>query len=411
MIRANFASLPILAGAVLCPLLVDCGAAKDFQELSAGCNEVDQGTDAVGRLDVDASVKAIAVASAELKASAGRIKAEVKSACVDVCNRLGMEDTWSSFGDDDRAISNSNGTGACDIAAREINAIMVETKANAHFALVVTEPICTVDTDFQASCEAGCKVDAVCKPGEIDVVTRCDPGKLSVHCGGVCTANAVCQGTAEVETQCEGSCGGKCRGTCDGPWVAEDGTLASQGTCDGKCRGKCKGSCSGECKVTATAGISCGASATCRGGCVGEFTEPKCETELKRLPPECHADTHCEVSCSSRARSHMKCTEPKVTLLADVRVSAKVSVLKDAIEANFPKIVLAARTEGPIVQKALKDMSDAATTFAKTDANVSAKSAACVAAAGQVSVNAFASIDVSVKGSAKVHDSCSDNES
>jgi len=107
----------------------------------------------------------------------------------------------------------------------------------------------------------------------------------------------------------------------------------------------------------------------------------------------------------------MKCTEPKVTLLADVRVSAKVSVLKDAIEANFPKIVLAARTEGPIVQKALKDMSDAATTFAKTDANVSAKSAACVAAAGQVSVNAFASIDVSVKGSAKVHDSCSDNES
>ena len=88
MIRANFASLPILAGAVLCPLLVDCGAAKDFQELSAGCNEVDQGTDAVGRLDVDASVKAIAVASAELKASAGRIKAEVKSACTsDITSR------------------------------------------------------------------------------------------------------------------------------------------------------------------------------------------------------------------------------------------------------------------------------------------------------------------------------------
>ena len=155
MIRAKYASWPILAGAMLSPLLVDCGAAKDFQELSAGCNEVSQGTDAVGRLEIDASVKAIATASAELKASAARIKTDVKAACVDVCNRLGMEDTWSSYGDDDKAISNADGTGACDVAAREINAIMIEAKGSAHFALVVTEPKCTVDTDFQASCEAG----------------------------------------------------------------------------------------------------------------------------------------------------------------------------------------------------------------------------------------------------------------
>jgi hypothetical protein len=411
MSRARYAAWPILAGAVLCPMLIDCGAAKDFQELSSGCNEVNQGTDAVGKLDVDANVKAMAVASAELKASAGRIKVDVKAACVDVCNRMGLDDTWSSFGDDDKSISNSEGTGACDRAAQEINAIMVETKANAHFALVVTQPKCTVDTDFQASCEAGCKVDEVCKPGEIDVVTRCEPAKLSVQCGGVCQANAYCEGTAEVETQCEGSCGGRCRGSCDGPSVRDDGSMASEGSCDGKCRGKCKGTCSGECKVTVTTGISCGASASCRGGCTGEYTAPKCETELKRLPPECHADTHCEVTCSSRARSHVQCSEPKVTLLADVRVSTKVSILKEAIEANFPRLVLAARAEGPIVQKALKDMGDAARGFADTQSNLSAKSAACAAAAGQVSANAFASIDVSVKGSAKVHDSCSDNES
>jgi len=396
---------------MLCPTLIDCGAAKDFQELSSGCNEVDQGTDAIGKLDVDANVKAMAVASAELKASAARIKVEVKAACVDVCNRLGIEDTWSSFGDDDKSISNGNGTGACDKAAHEIGAIMGEVKGSAHFALVVTEPKCTVDTDFQASCEAGCKVDSVCKPGQIDVVTRCDPAKLSVQCSGMCQANAYCEGTAEVETQCEGSCSGTCRGSCDGPWVAEDGTMTSEGSCNGKCRSKCKGTCSGECKVTATTGVSCGASATCRGGCTGEYTAPKCETELKQLPPECHADTHCAMSCTSRARSHVQCSEPKVTLLADVRVSAKVSVLKEAIEANFPKLVLVARAEGPIVQKALKDMGDAATAFANTQSNLSAKSAACVAAAGQVSANAFASIDVSVQGSAKVHDSCSDNES
>src|SRR5690242_9507396 len=92
MIRAKYAAWPILAGALLCPLLIDCGAAKDFQELSGGCNEVDQGVDAVGKLNVDANVKAMATASAELKASAARIKIDVKAACVDVCNRLGIED-------------------------------------------------------------------------------------------------------------------------------------------------------------------------------------------------------------------------------------------------------------------------------------------------------------------------------
>jgi hypothetical protein len=411
MIRAKYAAWPILAGALLSPVLMDCGAAKDLEELSSGCNEINQGADVAGTLKVDANVKAMVVASAELKSAAARIKVDVKAACVDVCNRLEIEDTWSSFGDDDKSISNSEGTGACDKAAHEINAVMGEAKASAHFALVVTEPKCTVDTDFQASCEAGCKVDAVCKPGEIDVVTRCDPAQLSVQCSGVCQANAVCEGTTEVVTQCEGTCSGRCKGSCEGPWVAEDGTMASEGSCDGKCRGKCKGTCSGECKVTTTTGISCGASASCRGGCTGEYTAPKCETELKRLPPECHADTHCEVCCSTQARSHVQCTPPTVNLLTDVRVSAKVSVLKEAVEANFPKLVLAARTQGPILQKALKDMGDAASAFVNTQSNLTGKSAACAAAAGQATATAFASIDVSVKGSAKVHDSCSDNES
>jgi hypothetical protein len=254
-------------------------------------------------------------------------------------------------------------------------------------------------------------METVCKPGEIDVVTRCDPAKLSVQCSGMCQANAYCEGTKEVETQCEGSCSGKCRGSCDGPSIAEDGTLTAEGTCNGKCKGKCKGTCSGECKVTTTTGISCGASATCRGGCMGEYTAPKCQTELKRLPPECHSDTHCEVSCSSRARSRVQCSQPEVSLLTDVRVSAKVAALKEAVEANFPKLVLTARTEGPIVQKALKDMGDAATAIANSQSNLSAKSAACAAAAGQVTANAYASIDISVKGSARVHDSCIDNES
>jgi hypothetical protein len=409
MIRAKYAAWPILAGALLSPILMDCGAAKDLEELSSGCNEINQGADVAGNLKVDANVKAMVVASAELKSVAARIKVDVKAACVDVCNRLGIEDTWSSFGDDDKSISNSEGTGACDKAAHEIDAVMGEAKASAHFALVVTEPKCTVDTDFQASCEAGCKVDTVCKPGEIDVVTRCDPAQLSVQCNGVCQANAVCEGTTEVVTQCEGTCSGRCKGSCEGPWVAEDGTMASEGSCDGKCRGKCKGTCSGECKVTTTTGISCGASASCRGGCTGEYTAPKCETELSGFRP--NATPILTASVLQHAGAVHVSTAPTVNLLTDVRVSAKVSILKEAVEANFPKLVLAARTQGPIVQKALKDMGDAASAFANTQSNLTGKSAACAAAAGQVTATAFASIDVSVKGSAKVHDSCSDNES
>jgi len=53
---------------------------------------------------------------------------KAKSACVDICNRLGVEDTWSALGDDDESISNKSGTGACDKAATEIDAIFIASR-------------------------------------------------------------------------------------------------------------------------------------------------------------------------------------------------------------------------------------------------------------------------------------------
>jgi len=405
-------SWPILVAALSSPVFfANCGTAKDLQEAASGCDEFQQGADAVGRAQIDANVKAFVQASAEFKSISARIKTEVKTACVDVCSRLQIADTWSSFGDDDSSISNAQGTGACDKAAVEIDAIMKESKATAHFALLVTEPKCTVDTDVQASCEATCKVDAVCKPGEVDVVTRCEPGKLSVQCDGTCNANAFCEGTAEVAVQCQGSCDATCQGQCMGTCIAETGTTSeNDAACKGKCKGTCMGSCDGDCQVTAASGIMCGANASCRGGCTGTATAPKCETELKALPPECHADANCEVGCSARARSNVHCTEPKVVLAVDVNVSTRVAALKGAIEANFPKLVLAAQTEGPIVLKALQDMSASGAAVASGAASLGGKSVACVGTAVQAAASASATVNVSVNASTKVHSSCSSNE-
>jgi hypothetical protein len=399
-----------LAGALLCPLLVDCGAVKDLQQASSGCDEINQGPEATAQLSVDANVKAFAQASAELKAVAKNIKLDVKAACVDIANRLQVPDTWSVHGDDDAAISNDQGTGACDKAAAEIDVIMREVKATANFALVVTEPKCTVDTEVQASCESNCQVDAACKPGQIDVITRCDPAELSVQCQGMCNANAVCEGTAEASAQCDGTCDATCQGSCAGTCMVEGGTTgADPATCNGKCLGTCKGTCSGECRVTAQTGISCGATASCRGGCTGTFSEPKCETELKALPPECHANATCETSCSSQARSNVHCSQPKVVLFANVTASAKIPALKAAIEANFPRLIVAARAQGPIIQRALSDMAASGSAVVSSASTLGGKSVACAATAVEVAATASASVNVSVQGSTKVHESCKSN--
>jgi hypothetical protein len=392
--------------------LIDCGSVKDLQQAASGCDEINQGPEATAQLSVDANVKTFAQASAELKAVAKNIKVEVKAACVDICNRLQVADTWSTHGDDDASISNDQKTGACDKAAAEIDVIMREVKATANFALVVTPAVCTANTEVQASCESSCHVDAACTPGQIDVVTRCDPAMLSVQCQGTCNASAVCEGTAEVAAQCDGTCDATCHGTCAGTCMTEAGTAAADGTtCSGKCKGTCKGTCSGECHVTAESGISCGATASCRGGCTGTFTAPKCESELKVLPPECHADATCETSCSCRARSAVQCTQPKVELMANVSASAKIPALKAAIEANFPRLIIAARAQGPIIQHALQDMATSGSAVLNGAATLGGKSVACAATAAEVAASASVSVNVSVQGSAKVHESCTSNES
>ena len=175
----------------------------------------------------------------------------------------------------------------------------------------------------------------------------CNPPQLSVQCSGMCNVNAVCEGTAEAAAQCEGTCDTTCQGTCMGTCTLANGAVTENDlNCQGKCKGSCMGTCDGDCHVTATAGMACGASATCRGGCTGTIYTQMREPELHQLPPECHVDANCESGCSAQARSNMHCTAPKVVLAADVNASTRIAALKAAVEANMPKLVLAAKPRG-----------------------------------------------------------------
>jgi hypothetical protein len=141
------------------------------------------------------------------------------------------------------------------------------------------------------------------------------------------------------------------------------------------------------------------------------MSAPACETELHQLPPECHVDANCEAGCSAQARSHMQCTEPKVVLDADVTASGRVPALKAAIETNLPKLLGAAKTEGPVVLKALQDLGASGSAVADSASSLGGKSVACAGTAVQAAATATATMDVSVKGSAKVQTSCSNNQS
>src|SRR5258706_3878990 len=154
------------------PMLSSCGVKKDIQDIQAaasGCDEFQSGGQAVATLDIDAKVKAFAQASSELKVVGDGIKADVKSACINIAKDLGETDRWS--GDDaDSALSNADKTGACDVAAGKIDAIMTASiQAGASFALEVSGGQCAIDAEAQASCESACRADVTCTEATVMV--------------------------------------------------------------------------------------------------------------------------------------------------------------------------------------------------------------------------------------------------
>jgi len=429
----------ILVAAV--PVMSSCALKNDLEEAASGCDEFQAGGEAVGTLKIDAKVKAFAQASAELKQVGDGIKADVKLACINIAKDLGEADRWSDD-DADSALSNSDKTGACDVAASRIDAILTSASADlgASFALEVSGGQCSIDAEAQASCEASCKTDVTCTEGTVEV--RCPPAELSVQCEAECKAESVCQGRVDIETNCtgkceaecagtcsgemrgktEGGCMGMCEGKCDGIKTPREGMANCAGTCEGrctqahpkamchgKCSSKCEGKCKGECKIDATASVKCSTGVSCKGGCTGTVSQPKCETEL--TPPVCTGDTSCQSSCSARASAKVTCTPQTITLVFNLDASGDLAKLKTTIEANLPTILLTFKTKGQLAQRALQKV--AATGQAVVDASgkLGGKALACAGTAAQASIKASATMSVSVSASASVSSSCTTHSS
>jgi hypothetical protein len=321
------------------------------------------------------------------------MRAKLAVACAGIAKDLG--ETPPDVGDG-RSVSDDTMKQACDLAS---TAIKAKIAASGNVVPIVEGGHCEVDAQAQFDCEAQCDVDGKCMPPSIEA--RCDPGDLSGECDGTCMASAYCEGSATVAANCQGSCDATCTGTCGGNCVGTCDGTNSTGSCAGQCVGRCdqscKGTCTGNCKLDASAMVTCGAMASCRGGCTVAYKAPKCEGELK--PPSCNIDAECEAGCSGQGTLTATCTPPKVTILAGADAA-----LAATLEANLPAIVDVA-AQGALVAKAAADVATAATSVVTEVAD----SAGCAVIYGvdfatklKGSVDASLTITVSVQATAGV---------
>jgi hypothetical protein len=433
-------ALPWIISVAAVSVLSNCALKNDVQAATSGCDEFQSGDQAVATLDIDAKVKAFAQASLELRNLGNGIKADVKLACINMARDLGETDRWSDD-DADSALSNADKTGACDVAASKIDAIMTASiQAGASFALEVSGGQCTIDADAQANCEIACKTDVTCT--EATTLVRCPPAELSAQCDAECKAEAVCQGRVDAEANCMGKCESECAGTCsgelrgttvggcmgscegkcDGVATPTGGMANCTGTCEGrctqphpaamchgKCAASCNGKCKGECKLDATASLNCGAGVSCKGGCTGTETQPKCETEL--VPPICTGDPNCQTNCSAQASAQATCTPLTLTLVFNVDATGDLAKLKTTLEANLPAILLTAKTKGQLAVRALKKVSATGQAVVDASGSLGGKAIACAGTAADASVKALASMSISVSASASVSSSCTTHSS
>jgi hypothetical protein len=363
-----------------------------------GCSEL-QADSIDSTVKVDARVRVFMQASVDLRAVAATIKVAVKKACIGIDNDLGVNDSWSALGDVDDAIHNTNNTGACDAARDRITAIMESNAGkSANFALILSHGACHADFDTQIKCEAGCETKETCDPGT--VVTRCEPGQISVTCSGSCSANATCEGRSDDACGCQGSCEAECDGMCTAE-CSSGGPPNAAGECHGKCSGHCSGKCTGGCHNDQA--VDCGASIKCKGECMGTVSDPVCETEFN--PPSCTIDTSCFECCRASVSTKMKCDPPTVKLLAQTN-DADVLKLVASINANLPPLVDVADQQGKIVVKGVERLVATGQVVLQEAGSLDGHSIACATAAAKVSGEASATLHASAQGGVDVGDTC-----
>src|SRR5688500_10286810 len=183
------------AGSLLA-VLVAAGAVQ-------GCSSADETCEIDAELDsFSGSVDALVAAEAELRA-------ELAFACAQIAG-------------DDSVTENNNATSDDVSSLCGAASAVIRTQVEANLVIEIVPPVCEVNIDAQANCEAECEAKFECEGGEIEA--RCEGGEVSVQCEGSCEASARCEGTAQTpKVTCEGSCSGSCEGSCSG---------TCSGTCD-----------------------------------------------------------------------------------------------------------------------------------------------------------------------------------
>lgn len=390
---------------VVATALLACGSRSELlEQASRSCDELRAAAsgDALDTSRVDARVRHFLRASADLRAASGETKIAMRNACAGIARDLGAEDTWSPLGDDDASVSGAQGTGACDVARAQIEAVMRKNVA-ANFALLLAHGTCRQDFKAQTDCEAACSTRSKCEPGDLE--TRCAPADLAVSCDGLC--NGTCEGTAAAPASCRGKCEGQCRGECAGTCVDGSGSVStSGGACEGKCAGICTGQCGGDCRIEDDKGLECGAGIACRAGCGVHHTDARCEGEI--AAPACKLDPTCFESCRAIVAVKAQCERPAVRLLADVRGNAEAEKLVATIEKNLAVIVSLADEQGRFMVKAANALAATGQALATSGA-LDTHSLTCAASAAKSASDAASSLAIAAKSGDAVVQACSSN--
>jgi hypothetical protein len=373
------------------------------EDSSEGCDEFVVGQDVDPNLEVDQTVKHFMQAASDFAQVGNDMEAAVLTACSNIAKDLGEADTWSSIENQEDKLTNASGTGACDVAGKKIQDMLIAAgPVEGTFAVAVSRGECHLDFEAQAKCDAECAANAVCDPGTVE--TRCEPGSLSVQCQANCEAGAWCIGKPEKPANCAGECEAACMGKCTGICLHKDGKKTeNDAACLGKCSGKCEGKCEGKSKIDAPEGLNCGANVSCTGGCTGTYTDPVCVTEFK--PPTCTVNTECHAACSATVAANAKCDPPIVDVYVDITTHPDLQPLVDTLRANLPALIAAADAQGKIALDAAHRLGDSGEVIANKIENLDGKSLACLGksssavgtAVGKLDVSVQASVDVTVK--------------
>lgn len=392
-----------LAGTLLA-VLVAAGAVQ-------GCSAAEDGV-----CEIDAKLEGFTGSVDGLISAEAELRAQLAFACAQIAGDTSVSENNSATSDELEVL--------CGSASAAIKA-----QVDAGLTVEIVPPVCEVNVEAQASCEAECDVEYECQGGDIEV--RCEGGEVSVQCEGSCDLSARCEATAQApkvacegscsgtcEGSCSGTCNGSCEGTCNGKCEGEcsggtdeDGNCAGectgecQGSCEGSCTGSCGGSCMGECEGSCTVepgGVSadCQGEFRCEGECTGTATAPKCSGEV--TPIECEGDAGCSADCNATASADASCTEGTIAVSGgvDAEVVAAIQANLGVVLEVQGKLVSLASAFGETAQAGGNVVAELTAGCAATWATeLEAKLSAAVDASVNVSVSVEASAEVSGEAS------------